>query len=117
MAELPRYVCWPCSRYLLASQGVICLPYFRLLILPSAFLCLPFSFVLVCVRFYEAKLPLPCVGFCQLLLGDLNTYLFPFSWYCTQIASKGTPLLPPGSAFRIMTHASSTTSLVLSATV
>ena len=38
------------------------------------------SFVLVCV---------------YLWLGDVTTYLFPFSWYCTQIAFKGTPLLPP----------------------
>ena len=61
-------------------------------------LCLRFSFVLSCVLLW---------------LGALTTYLFPFSWYCTQIASKGTPLLPPGSAFRRITHASSTTILVL----
>ena len=37
-----------------------------------------------------------------------------FSWYCAQIASKDTPLLPPGSAFRRITHASSPNILVLS---
>ena len=72
---------------------------FQLPIVPSVFLCLGFSFVFVCVLLW---------------LGDLTTYLFPFFWYCTQIASKGTPLLPLGSAFRRITHASSTTILVLS---
>ena len=46
-------------------------------------------------------------------LGDLTTYLFPSSWYGTEIASKGTPILPLGSAFRRITHASITTILVL----
>ena len=42
---------------------------------------------------------------CELLWqGDLTTYFLPFSWYCTQIVSKGTPLLPPGSAFRRTTR-------------
>ena len=72
---------------------------FRLLITPSVFLCLRFSFVLVCVLLW---------------LGDLTTHIFPPSRYCTQIASKGIPLLPPCSAFRRITHASSTTFLVLS---
>ena len=52
--------------------------------------------------------------FVSLWLGDLTTYLFTFSWYCTLIASKGIPLLPSGSAFRRITHASTTTIWVLS---
>ena len=55
----------------------------------------------------------PCLRQC-FWLSDLTTYSFPFSWYCTQVASKGTPRLPPGSAFRRITRASSTTILVLS---
>ena len=72
---------------------------FRLLIVPSVFLCPRFRFVLVCAFVW---------------LGDLTAYLFPFSWCCTQIASKVTPLLPPGSAFRRFKHASSTTVFMLS---
>ena len=32
--------------------------------------------------------------------GDFTTYFWPCPWYCTQIASNGNLLLPPGSAFR-----------------
>ena len=56
----------------------------RLPIVPFVLLCLRFSFVLVCLLLW---------------LGDLTTLFFLFSWYCTQIASKDTPLLPPRLSF------------------